>query len=369
MKPTNSSSSLTFSAQAIDAAIKIILVLVMLMWTFNIIRPFMLPMAWGAIIAVALFPIVGWVKGKTGLGQGKASVLVTLITLAILIVPTVTFSSALFSSSQEFIGNIQEGTLEIPPPKPQVAEWPLVGEKLHAGWTKASTNLEAFAKQYAPQIKSSILGVASTVGGIGGGILQFVISIIIAGVFMANSAACTAAFNRIATRLAGAHGAEFASLSTATVRGVVQGVIGVAVIQAALSGLGMAIVGVPATGIWVLAVLILAIVQLPPILILAPIMAYVFSVEDSTTAVIFMIWGLLVSGSDAFLKPILMGRGVDIPMLVILLGAIGGMMMSGIIGLFVGAVIFALTYKLFMAWLELGDEFTPESDQEEHKDA
>lgn len=125
----------------------------------------------------------------------------------------------------------------------------------------------------------------------------------------------------------------------------------------------MGIAGVPATGLWMLAVLILAIIQLPPILVLGPVMAYLFAVETTTVAVLFTVWGILVSASDVVLKPMLMGRGVDIPMLVILLGALGGMMMSGIIGLFVGAVVLGLGYKLLMTWLEQADSTEQEVTQ------
>jgi predicted PurR-regulated permease PerM len=131
-----------------------------------------------------------------------------------------------------------------------------------------------------------------------------------------------------------------------------QGVIGVAIIQAVLSAIGMVVAGVPAAILWTVMVLVCAVSQLPPILILGPVAAYVFSANETTPAVIFLVWSILVSASDGFLKPMLMGRGVDIPMLVILIGAIGGMMLSGIIGLFVGAVVLAIMYTLFMSWMD-----------------
>jgi predicted PurR-regulated permease PerM len=135
------------------------------------------------------------------------------------------------------------------------------------------------------------------------------------------------------------------------VRSVAQGVVGIAVIQALLAGMGLLAIGMPAAGLWALLVLILAVVQLPPLLVLGPIIVYVFSYADTLPAIIFTVWSLLVSASDGILKPMLLGRGVAVPMLVILIGAIGGMLLSGIIGLFVGAVILALGYKLFIAWL------------------
>jgi predicted PurR-regulated permease PerM len=136
------------------------------------------------------------------------------------------------------------------------------------------------------------------------------------------------------------------------VRSVTLGILGVAMIQALLASLGLLVVGVPGAGLWALLVLILAIVQLPTILVLGPIIVYVFSTSTTVTAVVFAIWSILVGISDAFLKPLLMGRGVDVPMLVIFIGAIGGFMTSGIIGLFIGAIILALGYKLYLIWLD-----------------
>lgn len=198
----------------------------------------------------------------------------------------------------------------------------------------------------------------STAAGAGVGILQFVISIIIAGVILANAVSFGAFLKTLARRLMGSRGDEFAMLASKTVRSVAQGVLGVALIQSLAAGVGLLAAGVPGAGLWALLVLLLAIVQLPPILILAPIILYVFSVSSTTVAVIFMIWSILVSMSDAFLKPLLLGRGVEVPMLIILVGAIGGMIYSGIIGLFVGAVVLALGYELFRAWLEEGKQVT-----------
>ena len=165
-----------------------------------------------------------------------------------------------------------------------------------------------------------------------------------------------AASKKIASGIAGKRGDEFAKLSVATIRGVMNGVVGVAVIQSILATLGMVVIGVPAAGVWGVIVLIVAIVQLPPIIVLGPVAAYVFATQDTTPAIIFLIWSLLVSFSDGILKPVLMARGLDTPMLVILLGAIGGMMLSGIIGLFVGAIVLSITYALFMAWVDEKNE-------------
>jgi predicted PurR-regulated permease PerM len=138
-------------------------------------------------------------------------------------------------------------------------------------------------------------------------------------------------------------------------------VLGVALIQTFLAAIGLLVMGVPGAGIWAAIVLLLAIMQLPPILILGPIAAWVFSTADPVPATIFLVYSIIVSFSDGVLKPMFLGRGVDVPMLVILLGAIGGMISSGIIGLFIGAVILALGYQLFQFWLNDGEE-NPEPD-------
>jgi predicted PurR-regulated permease PerM len=182
---------------------------------------------------------------------------------------------------------------------------------------------------------------------------------------MANAPACEKVFHQISIRLAGDYGASFTKLSVTTVRGVVQGVIGVAIIQSIMAGIGAYFAGIPMVGLWMFAVLFVAIIQLPPILALIPAIIMAYSGDSSTVATVFLVWCLLVSASDAILKPMLMGRGSDVPMLVILLGAIGGMAMSGIVGLFVGAVVLALTYTLFLAWLDQTEEIANDETLEE----
>jgi predicted PurR-regulated permease PerM len=185
--------------------------------------------------------------------------------------------------------------------------------------------------------------------------VKFVISIVIAGVLLANGARAADASREIATRLAGERGAPLTELARATVQSVTRGILGVAAIQSLLAGMGLLAVGVPAAGLWALLVLLLAVIQLPPLLVLGPIIVYVFWTSSTLVAVAFAVWTLLVGTIDNFLKPLLMGRGVDVPMLVVFLGAIGGFMLDGIIGLFVGAVVLALGYSLFTAWLQLAD--------------
>ena len=349
--PNRMTVDVASSKPTIDTAIRIGLIALLVYWCLHIFKPFLIPVLWAIIIAVAIYPLYCKFASLLGGKQKLALSLFTLVVLAILIIPTVMLASSMVETVQHVSTKLAEGTLQIPPPPESVAGWPLVGEKLHALWSAASDNLMATVERFTPQLKVAGKWLLSTAAGVGASVVQFIMAILIAAALMANAQGAYRFSQSSAVRLVGEDGEEFAELASATMRSVAQGVLGVAVIQSILAGIGMLVVGVPGAGLWTLLVLVLAVVQLPPLLILGPVVVYVFSTAQTVPAVLFMIWGIVVSASDTFLKPMLLGRGVDIPMLVILIGAIGGMMMSGIIGLFVGAVILALGYKLFIAWL------------------
>jgi predicted PurR-regulated permease PerM len=228
-----------------------------------------------------------------------------------------------------------------------------VGDKLYPLWSAAHTDLGAVVAKYEPKIAvitKQLLGYAASAGT---GILMFLFALVLAGIWMAYASSAHAAAKAIAKRMAGAEkGEALVALSTATIRTVAQGVIGIACVQALLLGVGFILVGIPAAGFWALLVLLLGIVQIPAILVSLPAIIYVFSTNDSTpVAVMFAVYAVVAGSVDNILKPLVLGRGVDAPMPVILLGALGGMATSGLIGLFLGSVMLALGYQLFMAWV------------------
>lgn len=337
--------------QIIEIVIKIAILGILVIWTFQLIKPFLIPVIWGVILAVALEPFIARIAKILGGRKSLASGFFVLVIITALIIPSVMLAVSSVETIQGLTENMESGSFVIPPPPETVADWPIIGDTVHQSWKLASTNLEGALKQFAPQIKSAAGTLLGSVGGGLTGIFMVIISTVIAGVFLAKAEESSAIAGSIITRVVGEKGLELTSLITATIRGVMQGVVGVAVIQSVLAAIGMVVVGVPAAGLWAALTLVCAVSQLPPILVLGPVAAYVFSVTSTTTAVIFLVWVLLVTASESFLKPMLMGRGVDIPMLVILLGALGGMMFSGIIGLFTGAVVLAVMYTLFMSWI------------------
>jgi len=338
-------------ARALEVTIHVGLVVLLLFWCFRIAQPFIQIFVWGIIIAIAIFPGYRWLDSALGGRKKLAAILVTLLLLIILIVPSLMFAGSLVETAQRLSVGFSKGSLNIPAPPESIKSWPAIGEMLYDFWRLASENLTAAVSKIAPYLKTFGLWLLNAAAGAGFGIVSFVIAIIIAGVLLANGERGVQVARAIAVRLAGERGIEFVQLAGATVRSVARGILGVAVIQAILAGLGCLVVGVPGAGLWALLVLILAVVQLPTFLILGPIIVYVFYTASTVPAVLFAIWTILVGGCDSFLKPVLMGRGVDVPMLVVFIGAIGGFILNGIIGLFIGAIILSLGFKLFQVWL------------------
>ncbi len=348
----SSSQDKVFLSRALEVTIHIGLILLLAAWCFQIVQPFIVPVVWAIIIATATYPAYRWLEGRLGGRRGIAATLFTLIMMFILITPTLMLAETLVKGSSLLSAYLEGGTLSIPPPPGGIADWPLIGEPLAGFWNLASENLGAALQQISPQLKAFGGWLLKAAAGAGLGILIFVVAIIIAGVLLANAEVGHRAAYAIATRLAGERGADFADLAEATVRSVAQGILGVALIQSLLAGIGFLAVGVPGAGLWALLCLLFAVVQIGIGLVALPIVIYVFYTADTLIAILFLVWMTPVTLLDNILKPLLLGRGVNVPTVVIFVGAIGGFLTSGIIGLFVGSVILALGYKLFVAWLD-----------------
>ena len=352
------SQALSSNRQIIDIAIQLAVGAVFVIASYRILRPFIDFIVAGGVIAIAVHPLFLRAVDRLAGRRKTVVALFGLLGVGLIVVPVILASPSIYESAHTLHEQVDDGSLELPPPPSKVRDWPFVGARVHTFWLQASTNLQSFINEYHDQIKDVFGGIVSMVVGAGTQALRFIFAILIAIVFLANADACTASLAQISTRLFGeARGRDFNQIATQTVRSVATGVLGVAFVQAVLAGVGMAIAGVPWVGAWSLAILLLAIVQLPPIVILLPVALWVLgSADNPVIAWGFLVWALLVSFSDAVLKPMFLGRGVDVPMIVILLGAIGGLMLSGIMGLFLGAVILSLAYRLLMEWLNETEE-------------
>ncbi len=342
------------SDRLLDVLIRAGVVLALVLLCYQIFAPFLTLMAWALILAITLYPLHQKLAAKLGGKQGRAATLLVLVCVVLIVWPTVMLVNSLGDSLHTLVVKVQSNSLEIPAPTQGVADWPLVGKKLHGLWAQAHADLPSLVKRMQPKLGELATQTLGIVAGMGGGLLLFIASFIIAGILMAFGESGAQASQAIFERVAGtARGAEFTALSTATVRSVASGVIGIACIQALLVGLALIVAGIPWAGLLALVVLVLGIVQVPALLVTLPAIGYIWSSGDTGTvpAILYTILLVVTGFADNVLKPLMLGRGVDAPMPVILLGALGGMATTGILGMFVGATLLALGYQIFMGWV------------------
>ena len=340
----------------VDIIIRLGVLALLIMWCFDILRPFVLILIWAVVIAIAIYPIHKFFE-KIFRGRKVLAVIVlTLILLSVIIIPSGLIIYSLYEGVNHFRELFKAGEHLIPPPGGNTANWPVVAKPIVEIWQLASDNLQEAVVKYSDQIKEYGAILLLALAGFTKGILSFIASIIIAGVLLIYADSSAVVTKKIFGKLVGKHSDNFAEITILTIRNVVKGILGVAFIQAAMVGIGFFIAGVPFAGLWTILCLILAIVQVGVGLIAIPVVIYMFSVSDTTTAVILAIWIGITLVSDNVLKPILLGRNAPAPMLVIFLGAIGGFLYNGFIGLFLGAIILTIGYKLFMMWLDTENE-------------
>ena len=334
------------------SVLRIVVLLLILVWCFLIIRPFVLIAIWSILLAVALFPLYKWFVAKLGEHRKKlATFIFTLISVLLLAVPAYFVLASIFESIASIADQIKSEGLQIPLPDLKIKSWPLIGERLYDEWYALSVNIHDFAVVHKDAILEYGKGFLSSVKGFLGTMVTFVISFFFALVLMFNAESAYKSSLRLFMKLIGQEGEEVILISRDTIRSVVKGILLVAIIQAALAFIGFKVIGIPAAGILTLLVLIAAIVQIPVTLIMILPILFAFSIAEPTYAIIFTIYCLLVGLSDNVLKPILLGKGLKTPMIVILIGTIGGLLLHGIIGLFVGPVILSVVYQLYQYWM------------------
>ncbi|HWS59898.1 MAG TPA: AI-2E family transporter [Flavobacterium sp.] len=352
MEPSKANSSIFDFDKIVDTIIRLGVLAVLLMWCFDILKPFILILIWAVVIAIAIYPVHKFFE-KIFRGRKILAVIVlTLVLLSFIIIPSGLIVYSLYEGVNHFRDAFNNGEHLIPPPGGTTENWPTITKPIVEVWQLASDNLQDTVLKYSEQIKEYGAILLIALAGFSKGIISFVVSIIIAGVLLIYADSSEAVTKKIFGKLVGKNSDNFAEITVLTIRNVVKGILGVAVIQATMIGLGFFIAGVPFAGLWTILCLILAIIQIGVGPIAIPVVIYMFSVSDTTTAVILAIWIGITLVSDNVLKPILLGRNAPAPMLVIFLGAIGGFLYNGFIGLFLGAIILTIGYKLFMTWLE-----------------
>jgi len=340
-----------FSAPFIELAIRLGALGLLLYWSFVLVRPFISIVIWSVVLTVALYPVFDWMALRLGERRRLAAVLITVLSLLIVIGPATWLALGLIDSIRMISERLDFSALTIPPPSKSVKDWPVIGDAIYQFWDLASTNFRAALAKILPQLKplgSSLLRVGADTGI---GLVKFLASIIIAGFLFSPAPTLVEAVKKFARRLNAARGEEFVIQAGATIRAVSRGVIGISVLQALLAGVGLMVAGIPQASLIAFAVLICGIIQIGPSIILIPVIIWSWTAMETTSALLFTAYMIPVNLIDNVLRPIIMGRGLKTPMLVILIGVVGGTLAYGIIGLFLGPIVLAVIWELLAAWL------------------
>jgi len=334
--------------------------------TFWIVWPFLEALAWATMIVISTWPLLlhaqAWLGGKRSL----AVAVMTITLLLILVVPLYFGLNAIVENAKQVADwSKSAATLHVPQPPAWVEGVPVIGAKLTTRWQQlAAAAPEDLSARFAPYGQKIVLWFVGQVGGVGLLLLQFLLTVIIAMILYANGETAARSADRFARRLAGAEGEKVVHLAGQAIRGVALGVVLTAIVQAALVGLGLAIVRVPFAMILTVVAFIMAIAQLGPVIVimLIPVVIWVYSTSGAGWGTGFLVWAIFCTTIDNFLRPLLIKRGVDLPVLLVFAGVIGGLIAFGVIGLFIGPVALAVAYTLLVDW---GSESIPSAEQEQ----
>ncbi|WP_156908602.1 AI-2E family transporter [Bradyrhizobium murdochi] len=335
----------------IQLAVRLALLALLIYWSFVVIRPFIPILAWSVVLAVALYPVFNWLSGLLGNRPKLAATVLTLINLGIVIGPATWLGLGAVEGLRSFAAQLGAGTLAIPSPPAGVKDWPIIGMQLFALWDQASTNLRAALREFAPHLKpmaGTMLGLA---GGAGVGTLKFLVAVALTGFLLPAGPRLVAASQRFLSRVVAERSENFLVLAGATIRSVAQGVIGIAVAQGLVIGMILKFADVPRAGLLAFAVMMLGILQIGSAIIVIPVLIWIWVTKSFAVALLITACLLPASLADNVLKPIVMGRGLTTPSLVIFLGVIGGTLAHGIVGLFIGPIILAVAWELLTAWV------------------
>ncbi|HSC62336.1 MAG TPA: AI-2E family transporter [Caldimonas sp.] len=349
------------SGKLLDVLIRFVLVLILAALCYRIFSPFLNLMVWAVILAVTLYPAQRRLAQQLGGRKALAATLLVLSGVVLVAIPTTVLMLSLGDSIHNVIERARDNTLQVPAPSPRLEEVPVIGKKLHGMWSQAHEDLPTFVQSLQPKIGDLSRQALAAVASMGGTALAFLASFIVAGIIMVFGEGGARASIDIFNRIVGfERGEVFVRLSTATIRAVALGVVGVAAIQAILIGLLMMVAGVPFAGGVAMIQLVLGIAQIPALLVTLPAIVYIWTSGDHAVgaAVAYSVLLLVAGVVDNVLKPLMLGRGVDAPMPVVLLGALGGLASSGILGMFVGAALLTLGYQIFMAWVAANPDAT-----------
>ena len=352
MRAPDARQALTANA-VVDVLLRLTLVVAIAYACYRVISPFVIVLLWTVLLAVMIMPVHVWLRGRRGIGNAASAIIIGVAGSLLILIPMVLVADSIISSTLQLVGHIHDHGVTLPDRPAWIERIPLVGGRLREQWDTIANDLPSALQRYREQIRDSANWLAGFAAGLAGGFFTGLVSIVLASVLVAYGDDAQRFARTLTVRITGdrPRANRMIALTTSTIRAVVQGVVGVAFIQAVLVGFGFFAVGLSSAGALSLLVLILGILQIPVSLITLPTIAYVFMQEPTSTAILFAIWTGIAGASDNVLRPLMLARGLDVPMPLILIGVLGGLLVDGMIGLFTGPVILSVGYVLFAEWL------------------
>lgn len=324
--------------------------------SFWVLRPFLGAAIWAAMLVVATWPLLGRLEAAMGGRRGPAVAIMTVALLLLLVVPLWAAIETIADNGERISAwgkSLAENGL--PPPPDFIARLPFVGEKIADYWAAvASGGTESLVSKLMPYASGIGKWVVAEAGTVGFLLVQFLLVVALAAVMYANGETAAGKLRRFGRRLAGERGESSVVLAGQAIRGVALGVGVTAIVQTTLGGIGLAVAGVPFAGLLSALMLMFCIAQVGPGLILFPAVGWMYWTGDTTWATALLVWSVFVTTLDNFLRPFLIKQGADLPLLLIFAGVIGGMLSFGLIGIFIGPVVLAVTYTLLEAWVADG---------------
>jgi len=319
-----------------------------------VLLPFLAATVWAVMIVVATWPLFKSLELRLGNRRPLAVALMSVAMLLLLVLPLwLAVDTILEHSGQLAAAGKSLAANGVPPPPAWVKTLPLVGDRVAAAWAQLdAAGTSGIVAKVTPYAADTGKWVLAQVGSVGGMLIQFLLVVTIAAILYSSGEAGARLARRFGRRLAGDRGENSIILAGQAIRGVALGVGVTAIVQTVLGGVGLAVAGVPFASLLSAVMLMLCIAQIGPMLVLLPAVGWMYWMGDSAWATFLLVWSLIVGSLDNFLRPMLIKRGADLPLLLIFAGVIGGMLSFGLIGIFVGPVVLAVTYTLTLAWIE-----------------
>lgn len=331
----------------------VLFIAILISASFWVLRPFLTALVWATMIVVTTWPIMLALQRRL---WGKRSLAVLVMTaglLLLLVIPLTLAIASIVERSDDIVGWAKAlSRYEVGPPPAWMERIPVIGAKLAERWrTLATTGSTELSSRLAPYVKTIVGWLVARTGSVMMMVVQFLLTVIISAVLYATGEKAAGGIILFARRLGGTNGEDAAILAAKAIRGVALGVVVTALAQSLLGGIGLAISGVPAAVLLTAVMFILCVAQVGPGLVLIPAVVWLFWKDQTLWGSIMVVWTIVVGTMDNFIRPILIKKGADLPLLLIFAGVIGGLIAFGVIGLFIGPVMLAVTYTLLEAWV------------------